>query len=145
MKNTKLVYNFLLFFLLFSTSLFAKKQSGILPEGQKCVYDFTMNVPSCIGTTTTATKTNMLNKRSESSIVISPNPAKSEVNIKYTGLENQTIITIYDLLGRDMARYNVTDAMGNWQLATGSFPTGMYIVVVKKNDVLIRQDKLIIK
>lgn len=143
MKITKLSYIFFVFFFLFTISLFAKLFTGILPNGQKCVYDFTINVPSCRVTTTT--KTNLSDKITESSIVISPNPAKSEVNIKYTGLENETTITIYDLLGREMARYNVTDIIGNWQLQTGSYPTGVYIVVVKKNDVLLHQDKLIIK
>jgi hypothetical protein len=74
-----------------------------------------------------------------------PNPAAESVSIDY---ENYTIgssISIYDLTGRKLAGYNTTGTKGAWSVNTSSFPSGLYVVVVKENDTIITQQKLIIK
>ena len=74
-----------------------------------------------------------------------PNPATETVSIDYENCTIGSSITIYDLTGRKLAGYNTTDAKGSWNVNTGSFPGGLYIVVVKENDVVITQQKLIVK
>jgi PKD domain/Secretion system C-terminal sorting domain len=118
--------------------------TGILPEGQKCVYDFTMNVPSCIGTTTT--KTNLLlHDIAGMSVTILPNPAKEQTVIDYKGLNANATIELYDITGRNITNYTTTANEGSWILQTNTYPAGIYIVVVRSNNIIVTQRKLIIQ
>jgi hypothetical protein len=78
-------------------------------------------------------------------IKIYPNPAKEDVSISYTLNTSNARVEIYDLSGRSIAQKVLTSSSGTIQLQTGTYQAGIYIVVVKENDTILLQQKLIIE
>ena len=116
---------------------------GTTKEGKPCIYEFSIDLPSCIqetGKGATSSKTDTNNR-----IVIAPNPAKEQVTINYNELNNNSTIEVYDLTGRALANYTITTTSGSITIPTSSYPVGVYIVVVKTGTSLVTQQKLIIE
>ena len=74
-----------------------------------------------------------------------PNPAKDEVTIQYDLGFNDATIELYDISGRSISKNLVTSSTGDLQLNTSTYQTGVYIVVVKQNNGILLQQKLIIE
>ena len=84
---------------------------------------------------------NLENKK----IQLAPNPAKDNVTISYNNLAVNASITLYDLTGRSLASFNNETTTGTIAVDTANYPTGMYRVVVRENEAIISQQKLIIE
>ena len=78
-------------------------------------------------------------------IKIYPNPATDLVTISYTLNTSNAIVEIYDLSGRSIAQKVLSSSSGTIQLQTNTYQAGIYIVVVKENDTILLQQKLIIE
>jgi Secretion system C-terminal sorting domain len=74
-----------------------------------------------------------------------PNPADSEVTIVYEAMPINSTISIYDLMGRKLNTHQVDSTTNNWVVPTNSYPSGIYIVVARHQDAIIKQEKLVIK
>lgn len=73
------------------------------------------------------------------------NPTQNLVNLQYDLANDNTSVYVYDLSGRMMYSSNITDKKGNLELNTSTFEAGIYIVVLKQNNEIIHQQKLIKK
>ena len=101
-------------------------------------------VPTLINVTgcTLANETfNLENKK----IQLIPNPAKDYVTISYNELAVNATITLYDLTGRNLANFYNDTIKGTITVDTSNYPAGMYLVVVRENEPVISQQKLIIE
>lgn len=77
-------------------------------------------------------------------LIIAPNPSKGVTSISYNHSTAPTL-EVYSLLGRKVASYTATATKGSWELTTTGLPTGVYIVVMKENDVVLKQQKLLVE
>jgi hypothetical protein len=84
------------------------------------------------------------NTISKNDLVIAPNPSKGVTSISYSHSSAPTL-EVYSLLGRKVASYTAPTTKGRWELTTTGLPTGVYIVVMKENDVVLLQQKLLIE
>lgn len=73
---------------------------------------------------------------------IAPNPTKETTTISFESTTASTI-EVYSLLGVKLASYNSSETKGNWELNTSTLPTGVYIVVMKNNNTIVSQKKLL--
>ena len=112
--------------------------NGINKEGIPCQTEFVVTVPNCAGANRKALKA--LSNNNTFKLV--PNPAKDAVNISYQDLATDSTIEIYDLTGRVMALYPVSKT-ANLTIDTSIYSFGTYIVLVRSNDEIIIQKKLI--
>lgn len=71
-----------------------------------------------------------------------PNPTKDEVTLSYPGLQSPHEITIFDITGRLMQKIN-TKTESSTTIKTAKYPSGIYIVVLRKDGILLSQHKLI--
>ena len=115
----------------------------------ECVSEFTANVPACgtMSNKDTITKQGELLDQNvaKQEFTLYPNPANDFVTLRYNfGTEN-TALEIYDLSGRTISTNLLTSSNGELQIATSSYASGMYIVVVKQGGVLLAQKKLVIE
>jgi hypothetical protein len=79
---------------------------------------------------------------STASFTLAPNPTKEEVTITYTEVDKESTIVIYDLLGRSMGEFPLTNTSAI-TLNTNTYPTGIYIVVLRSPNGIFYQQKLI--
>jgi alpha-tubulin suppressor-like RCC1 family protein len=82
---------------------------------------------------------------SKNKIKLAPNPAKEKVTIFYDGLMVNSTITMFDLTGRGLTTLSNETSSGNLDINTSQFPAGIYLIVVKENDLIVSQQKLIIE
>jgi PKD repeat protein len=73
-----------------------------------------------------------------------PNPAQNSTRIDYTldGKETNGAIEVYDMMGRLVNSYSITNNAGSWQLSLADYPAGVYLVSLKENGIVIKQSKL---
>ena len=76
---------------------------------------------------------------------LSPNPASDQVTITYSGLENENIMEIYDLVGRSLTQQNIKNETGSIIIPLNNYPSGIYVVVVRSERGIITQKKLIVE
>ena len=93
--------------------------------------------PNC---TLSSQEFNLNNK----SLVVTPNPSKGNTTINYLTSSKPTI-AIYSVLGVLQKTYNADNNEGSWNIATNDLPTGLYIVVLKDQEKIVAQQKLIIE
>ena len=74
-----------------------------------------------------------------------PNPAKDLVTIAYDLAIDKARVEVYDISGRAINQYVLASSKGELQLQTSTYQAGIYIVVVKDNDTILLQQKLIIE
>jgi alpha-tubulin suppressor-like RCC1 family protein len=74
-----------------------------------------------------------------------PNPAKESVTLNYNLATPNAEIEIYDLSGRSVSKNELSSSTGELQINTSSYQAGIYIVVVKQDNKVIQQEKLIIE
>jgi hypothetical protein len=74
---------------------------------------------------------------------MAPNPTKEDVTITYTAVDKESLVVIYDLLGRSVGSYNLSDTANSITITTSEFPTGIYVVVLRAPSGILYQQKLI--
>ena len=120
---------------------FASLEAGNLD----CLFNIArVEVPKC-GSNTVSKLMEGNNMDRNNTIVLYPNPAKDEVNIRYSLNLADASIEIFDLSGRTIYKNLVTSSTGDLQLNTSTYQAGVYIVVVKQNNGILLQQKLIIE
>jgi hypothetical protein len=117
-----------------------------LSEGKPCKSRLSFILRSCFDEITNkTTDANTALNQEKQSVLIAPNPTKSETTVEYKGLTNNSIIELFDLSGRLLEEHSITDPTGTIILTTSNYPSGIYIVVMKSNGTLVSQQKLIIQ
>jgi alpha-tubulin suppressor-like RCC1 family protein len=74
-----------------------------------------------------------------------PNPAKDLVTIAYDLAVEKARVEVYDISGRAINQYVLPTSKGELQIQTSTYQAGIYVVVVKENDTILLQQKLIIE
>lgn len=74
-----------------------------------------------------------------------PNPASDVVSISYELVNANTEVEIYDLAGRSISKHALSETRGELQVNTSAYQSGVYIVVVKQNNMITWQQKLVIE
>jgi hypothetical protein len=119
--------------------------NGVLPEGQPCINEFSITLPSCVSNNNEAKNTEAKPALPIASVVLAPNPAEDQVTVYYKALTEAAVVELYDLTGRALATYSVKSGDGDLNVATDRYPSGIYIVVVRSASGLISQQKLVLK
>ncbi|CAM4449872.1 PKD domain-containing protein [Flavobacterium terrigena] len=117
-------------------------------EGNICVTRFKLDIPTCNennGGSKFVQESSNVTKEIKSVVTMYPNPAKELVTIAYENISASAMIEVYDLTGRLLSHHNAQSQTGNWQLNTSNYPGGIYVVVVKDNNQIIVQHKLVIE
>lgn len=125
---------------------------GALPgefDYEYCFFYKEVEVPSCEGfgnKITYQSDISTVNTILEAQeIKIYPNPAKEDVTISYKLNTSNAVVEIFDLSGRIIIQNVLPSNNGLVQLPTSNYQAGIYIVVVKENDNILLQQKLIIE
>jgi hypothetical protein len=74
-----------------------------------------------------------------------PNPAKESVILEYTGMEDKSNVTLFDLTGRSLYTESLGRGNGSVTLSIQNYPSGVYLVVVHTNEGVVAQRKLVIE
>jgi len=79
-------------------------------------------------------------------LTLAPNPAMGQTAVLYRyasdSKEADRSIELYDVIGRKLKSYKVTERDGSFIIPLGQFTSGIYLVVMKANGKIIRQSKL---
>ncbi|WP_141259314.1 T9SS type A sorting domain-containing protein, partial [Flavobacterium aquatile] len=81
----------------------------------------------------------------EIALSLFPNPAKDVVSVQYNLDATSAKLEVYDIAGRSISTNVLSSSVGDLQLNTSSYPSGVYIVVVKQDGVLLARKKLLIE
>jgi hypothetical protein len=90
-----------------------------------------------------ALATNQFNIKTEQ-LTLFPNPANQETTISYNTAVIPTI-EVYNLLGARLEIFTPSKSVGTLQFNTSKLPTGIYIVVLKTDQSVLAQQKLVVK
>jgi DNA-binding beta-propeller fold protein YncE len=122
--------------------------TGTDAEGNTCLYEFDLVLPPCVVEQITTRPAQAIASDQideEPVLVLSPNPTQDTVTIQYNGFEKDMAYFVYDLTGRLMTQGELSIKQNNQALQTSSYPSGIYIVVIKEGNLLVSQHKLIKK
>ena len=113
-----------------------------------CEYIFPITIPFCEGVQVAKTG-NSIDTTSEraslASCTLYPNPAKGSVQLQYDlGVANSTV-EVYELTGRLITQQTLSTSQGTTTINTSNLATGMYIVLVRDENQILYQQKLVIK
>ena len=78
-------------------------------------------------------------------INIAPNPAKNSTNITFSNTTTPPLLEIYSVLGKLITSYQATSNKDAWQLDTSNLSSGLYLVVLKEDNQIMMQKKLVIE
>lgn len=118
--------------------------TGTDTEGNTCLYDFKLELPACVQDTTPMRPIIASDEiYKEPVLVLSPNPTQDTVSIQYSGYESDVELNVFDLTGRLMSTEQLPVKSNNLLLNVTSYPTGIYIVVIKQGEKLLSQHKLV--
>lgn len=108
-------------------------------DGLPCINTFEINLPECGDVISKNQSIDSIN----SSLLLYPNPTKHSVTLTYNECSSSSLIEIYDMTGRLIMDYKPEMTSGNMELSLDNFVSGIYIVVLKDNNQIILQKKLI--
>uniref|UniRef100_UPI003752CD67 PKD domain-containing protein n=1 Tax=Flavobacterium sp. TaxID=239 RepID=UPI003752CD67 len=129
----------------FNGGLLAIEISGDLNAQTRCFKAINLQFPIC-----EEIQPRLYNdsKTNSTKLIVAPNPASSSTSVYYSYNENSTnidkYIEILDVLGRKMATYLVVENEGKVLIDTSSYATGSYLVLMKQNNEVLENKKLII-
>ena len=115
--------------------------NGVDKDGVPCVTPFVVTVPGCEGQNGRLSEI----EKTNNDFVIAPNPAINSVTFEYKNIIVQTDIAIYDLTGRCIKTYNITENSGSIVVDTSTYAAGVYVVLLRNNNEILLQKKLIIQ
>ncbi len=84
------------------------------------------------------------NTLSNADISVYPNPANSIINIRFSIFDTRYSILIYDLFGREIAEVVVPKGQEGTQIDVSSYPSGIFIAVLKTNLSILGRKKFVI-
>jgi hypothetical protein len=113
-------------------------------NAKKCLTNLTVNLPVCSAPVFREMPTDALGIVKDEKMTIAPNPAKEQVAISYQTNLVPTI-QVYDLTGRLITQHQALSTEATWQLPLDGMPTGIYLVVLKEQDQVVMQKKLIVE
>lgn len=103
-------------------------------------------VPSCSGEGEgTESKTQSPTLANPIVVTLYPNPAKESVILEYTGMEDKSNVTLFDLTGRSLYTESLEGGNGKKTLLLSNYPSGIYLVVVHTDEGVVAQRKLVIE
>ena len=113
-------------------------------DNTRCDFPLTLTLPNCDGSggnnKSALIKSNLNN---DVSLVIAPNPTKESTTINFNSNTTKPTLEVYTLLGNKISGYTASSSKGSWNLVTSALPSGIYIVVMKENNSVVKQQKLI--
>ncbi len=118
---------------------------GVDAEGKPCMTEFSFDLPPC-DISFEASKTRVATNNTLSAtrqLTIVPNPAKDRVAVHFESFAHNTSLELYDLAGRLLDRFEATEGKGLWDVTVSDYPAGLYIVVLRENNVVKLQQKLV--
>jgi hypothetical protein len=74
-----------------------------------------------------------------------PNPTKDNFTLQYDLAQEKASVELYDISGRIIYQNTLSSTAGELQVNTSNYQVGIYIVVIKKDNKVIQQEKLIIE
>jgi PKD repeat protein len=79
-------------------------------------------------------------------LIVAPNPAKGKVELHYELAEadGSEQLIVYDMYGRQMDVYQVKEPKGSHEVDLSRYADGHYIVVLKQQGTVIKQQNLIV-
>jgi hypothetical protein len=87
--------------------------------------------------------TSIYENRYETSFEISPNPVQSKTTITFNSTDNSSIIYIYDILGKLVFEKTHLGNSNTEEIDLSVLPKGMYCMIIKAENKIIQQTKLI--
>ncbi|MDI9257540.1 PKD domain-containing protein [Flavobacterium sedimenticola] len=119
---------------------------GIGEDGKPCLTDFTFTLPGCGGEAISKT----LAEGPENNLplvprqlLVVPNPVQGPAEVQFESAVANPTLTLYDLTGRPLDAFSAIEAKGRWRLNLDRYPAGVYIVVLRENGQLVKQQKVI--
>ena len=120
--------------------------NGATRDGKPCLTNYRIELKYCRSgfgrPSLTKTKTKLFDT---SNLVIAPNPAKNSTNITFSNTTTPPLLEIYSVLGKLITSYHAANNSDVWQLDTSNLSSGLYIVVLKEDNQITMQKKLIIE
>jgi len=98
--------------------------------------EFAINVKSLQGSTATGVK-NIVNPQSATALSIFPNPASYTTSVDFafgSGNVQGAYLKIYDLMGKEIAKYDVEENEGSLKINLRNFNEGVYFCSLIVND-----------
>ena len=115
-------------------------------DGKPCMNELEVIVPSCSGEGEgTESKTQSPTLANPTVVTLYPNPAKESVILEYTGMEDKSNVTLFDLTGRSLYTESLEGGNGKRTLLLSNYPSGIYLVVVHTDEGVVAQRKLVIE
>ena len=91
---------------------------------------------------------NGLNSVTQTKLTVVPNPANDQTQLHYdfgnSSLLATTSIEVYDIYGRQLEQLSPTESAASWEINTGVYQTGIYVIVMKQDGKIIQQKNLVI-
>ena len=78
-------------------------------------------------------------------LLLSPNPSKNRVTITYYTHNENSTLEVCSILGKKIADYKAVSGSGSWELNTSNLAAGVYTVVMRENNLVLMQKKLIVE
>ena len=127
----------------FTTGFIHLILTSIDERGEICIYEFDATFEDC-GKSKMANKEVVLQEANPNSLLLYPNPARGEVTAQFDLSSDKAEILIYDLSGKQLARYAALNKKGSINLNIASLASGIYVVVLKENGQTTLQKKLVV-
>ncbi|MEN8226302.1 MAG: T9SS type A sorting domain-containing protein [Bacteroidota bacterium] len=88
-----------------------------------------------------------LSNSQDEELYIYPNPASSEIQIviRYSISDTRYSILIYDLLGRKQEELIVPEGQTHYKVDVSTYPTGIYIAVLKNERYILEKGKFVVR
>lgn len=119
--------------------------NSITKDGKSCMNEIQFTLLPCDGEESMEFKTDSTANNTIRTITLSPNPAKEEVTLLYSGLEDKNTVELYDLTGRNLVNYSIDTSDGSLLIPINNYPSGIYIVLIRSKNGIVGQRKLIIE
>ncbi|MFL9843540.1 PKD domain-containing protein [Flavobacterium rhizosphaerae] len=122
------------------------------PDGSTCRLVFPVTFPGCgvpKGGKLADGSSDAVQEILSSGLKLVPNPAGNYLSVNYSYATpisgHERSLEIYDMSGRKLGLFNVTDSSNTWQPDISAYSDGTYIVVMKEDGQILKQQRLIVK
>ena len=120
--------------------------NGLSTNGDSCTFKFEVIINPCVVNRKAEKNTTANELITNKSLQIVPNPAKEFVTLKLDKTANVgTKIAIYDLMGKLIDIFDLNSNENSLTINTAGYAKGVYVIVLKENNINILQQKLIIE
>jgi PKD repeat protein len=117
--------------------------TAIDTEGKSCYYECTIILPDCTLQEGGGEQHKQGVDKATTQLSLYPNPAQDLLTIAFVGANQANRLEIYDLTGRLVASYTTNENQGEWEVSLATFAKGVYVVVLKENNQMVLQKKLV--